>query len=116
MSAAKGSQNALGNLGNPFPKSNLPINPETNKPEGGPGRPKGMQNVTTNLPKALLSALAESFEEQGSKAFLNKLAQENPKAYAALLARLLPSIVQTLNKEGDAVPLAISINFEKPKE
>ena len=53
----------------------------------GPGRPKGSQNAIT---MDLKMALTEAFWEVGGVGWLVKLAQEEPKAFAGLLARLLP--------------------------
>lgn len=59
----------------------------TNRGNAGKGRPKGSPNKITT---AVRDALARSFEEVGGWQWLVKLAKENPKAYATLLAKCLP--------------------------
>lgn len=59
-------------------------------PRAGMGRPPGSVNKTTANLKA---ALEESFTEVGGVRWLVALAQSEPRAYAALLAKLLPSQV-----------------------
>ncbi|MBU2784848.1 hypothetical protein HAP93_03540 [Acidithiobacillus ferriphilus] len=56
----------------------------------GLGRPRGALNVTTRTLKAALEA---SFNEVGGTRWLVELAKSEPRAYAALLAKLLPSQV-----------------------
>ncbi len=57
-------------------------------PRAGMGRPAGIANKTT---RALKQALEESFERLGGVDWLVELAKSEPKAYASLLAKLLPS-------------------------
>ena len=57
----------------------------------GMGRPKGSVNKTT---KTLKEALLNSFETLGSEKWLVSLAESDPKAYASLLGRLVPSEVK----------------------
>lgn len=57
-------------------------------PRAGMGRPAGIPNKTT---RALKQALEESFEQLGGTRWLVELAKSEPKAYASLLAKLLPS-------------------------
>ena len=59
-------------------------------PNAGKGRRKGVPNKTTANLKA---ALEESFDELGGVRWLVELAKSEPRAYAALLAKLLPSQV-----------------------
>ena len=54
----------------------------------GMGRPKGSVNKTT---KTLKEALLASFETLGGEEWLVSLAESDPKAYASLLGRLVPS-------------------------
>lgn len=57
-------------------------------PRAGMGRPAGIPNKTT---RALKQALEESFDRLGGVDWLMRLAESEPKAYASLLARLLPT-------------------------
>lgn len=59
-------------------------------PRAGMGRPRGAVNRTTATLKAALEA---SFTELGGVRWLVELAKSEPRAYAALLAKLLPSQV-----------------------
>jgi len=59
-------------------------------PRAGMGRPAGIPNKAT---RALKQALEESFERLGGVEWLVQLAATEPKAYASLLAKLLPSQV-----------------------
>lgn len=53
----------------------------------GPGRPKGSQNkVTKDLKDMILGAL----DQAGGMEYLYQQAVENPKAFLALLSRVLP--------------------------
>ena len=57
-------------------------------PRAGMGRPKGSPNKTT---RTLKEALLASFETLGGEEWLVQLAGSDPKAYAGLLGRLVPS-------------------------
>ncbi len=67
-----------------------PVTGRKMPPNAGKGRRKGVPNKTTANLKA---ALEESFDELGGVRWLVELAQSEPRAYAALLAKLLPSQV-----------------------
>ncbi|MBU2754900.1 hypothetical protein HFU84_12945 [Acidithiobacillus sp. CV18-2] len=54
---------------------------------GGPGRPKGSGNVFSMDLKA---AIEEAFIQLGGVQWLVALGRDDPKAFAALLAKLLP--------------------------
>ncbi len=57
-------------------------------PNAGKGRKKGVQNkLTVTLKQAILN----SFETLGGEAWLVQLAESDPKAYAGLLGRIIPS-------------------------
>lgn len=57
-------------------------------PNAGKGRPPGSKNVTT---AALKEALLESFDRGGGVDWLLALMKDEPKTYASLLARLIPT-------------------------
>ena len=54
----------------------------------GPGRPKGSVNRTT---AALKEAMLEAFDRGGGVAWLLALMKDEPKTFASLLARLIPT-------------------------
>ena len=57
-------------------------------PNAGKGRKKGTPNkLTVTLKQAILN----SFETLGGEAWLVQLAESDPKAYAGLLGRIIPS-------------------------
>lgn len=67
-----------------------PITEKRKPPRAGMGRPPGSVNKTT---ATLKTALEQSFDELGGTRWLVELAKSEPRAYAALLAKLLPSQV-----------------------
>jgi len=66
----------------------------------GLGRPPGAVNKTT---RALKEALEASFDELGGVRWLVELGRSEPRAYASLLAKLLPSQV-SMDATVEAVP------------
>jgi hypothetical protein len=58
----------------------------------GPGRPKGSVNRTT---AALKEAMLEAFDRGGGVDWLLALMQSEPKTFASLLARLIPTESKT---------------------
>ena len=60
-------------------------------PNAGQGRKKGVPNKTT---RTLKEALLASFERLGGEAWLVQLAESDPRSYASLLGRLVPSEVK----------------------
>jgi len=57
------------------------------KPEGS-GRQKGTPNKIT---KSMRDAVYQAFENKGGVAYLEKLAEDDPKTFAMLCARLIPA-------------------------
>ena len=53
----------------------------------GPGRPKGSPNAIT---MTLKDGIEEAYHQLGGVAWLVRLGQEEPLAFASLLAKLLP--------------------------
>lgn len=66
-------------------KVNILTKPVRNKG----GRPKGTTNKSANY---LRECVVSSFEKLGGVTWLVKLGQTDPKAYATLLAKTMPSI------------------------
>jgi hypothetical protein len=66
----------------------------------GLGRPPGAVNKTT---RALKEAMMASFDELGGVRWLVELGRSEPRAYASLLAKLLPSQV-SMDATVEAVP------------
>ena len=66
----------------------------------GQGRPKGAQNKLT---KALKDMILGALSDVGGQAYLAKQAKENPKAFLALLGRVLPT--EITGKDGDPLSL-----------
>lgn len=58
----------------------------------GPGRPKGSVNRTT---AALKEALLEAFDRGGGVDWLLALMKDEPKTFASLLSRLIPTESKT---------------------
>jgi hypothetical protein len=65
----------------------------------GAGRPKGALNVHT---RKIKEAVLNAFEEVGGEKWLVKLAQEDPKTFCALLAKLIPAEVKASVSTSDA--------------
>ena len=61
-------------------------------PHPGPGRPKGSVNRTT---AALKEALLEAFDRGGGVDWLLALMKSEPKTFASLLSRLIPTESKT---------------------
>ena len=60
-------------------------------PRAGMGRPKGAQNKIT---RTIRQAVEQAFHEVGGVEWLKNLAQSDPKAFAGLLSRLIPSDIK----------------------
>ena len=65
----------------------------------GAGRPKGSLNVHT---KKIKDAVLNAFEEVGGEKYLVRLAQEDPRTFCALLAKLIPAEVKASVNTSDA--------------
>jgi hypothetical protein len=69
----------------------------------GPGRPKGSQSkVTVALREAILLAGERAGGKDGLTGYLTRLAVENSSAYAGLLAKVLPTTLNTSESDGGA--------------
>lgn len=66
----------------------------------GKGRPKGVPNKTT---AALKDMILQALHENGGVAYLSYQAQSDPKAFMALLGRVLPLQVNGAGDQGQHV-------------
>lgn len=73
------------------------------------GRAKGTPNKTTATIK---EAILWSFEKVGAGQYLLKVAQDDPKTYCTLLAKILPAEVAATITGQDGGPVAIKIKWE----
>lgn len=87
--------------------------------KAGPGRPKGSPNKTTALLKEAIIMAAEQVGSDGSgkdalTGYCVFLAKNEPKAFSALLGRVLP--LQVTGPDGeDGEPTAIEMRIVRPK-
>jgi len=77
----------------------------------GAGRPKGVKN---RVNQTIQQMLLDSLNNMGDVEWFDKLAKEEPKAYAQLISKLIP--LQLIGGQNGEAPLAISVSYEKPKE
>ncbi len=68
-------------------------------PRAGMGRPKGSPNKITRTVRESIEA---AFHKAGSEEYLLRQAEENPVAFMALLAKLLPAQIMAEVSAGDA--------------
>ena len=81
--------------------------------KAGPGRPKGLKNqVTVTLKDAILHAAEDcGFDGEGLEGltgYCKRLAISEPRAFASLLGRVLPTSISAENSEGKAINIIIS--------
>lgn len=81
-----------------------------NLPGAGPGRPPGQPNRTTTLLKEAILKAAEATGsdkegKDGLVGYCQFLAQDEPKAFAALLGKVLP--MQITGEDGGAVQIVV---------
>ena len=72
--------------------------------KGEGGRPKGALNKSTKALKDALLQAADDAHPQGVRGWLVELSESDPKAFASLLARLLPT-EQKVEQTGPMVVL-----------
>lgn len=78
------------------------------------GRQKGSQNKIT---ADIKGAIEKAFTEVGGWKWLVKLADENPKAFSTLLAKLLPNNVNLGDANGEPITITIrGYNGNKPSD
>lgn len=73
----------------------------------GPGRPKGSLNREN---KQLREMILQALERNGGVDYLAVQAQKNPKAFLALLGRVLP--LQVTGEGGGPVETSITVTFK----
>jgi len=72
-------------------------------PNAGKGRPPGVPNKVTRV---LKEAILEAFANKGGPAYLEKIADNDPRAFCALLGRVLPLEV---SGSTDGQPLVLQV-------
>ena len=82
----------------------MPFKPGQKKPEGS-GRAPGQSNHSTKRLKEALLRAADEAHPQGVKGWLIELAGKDPKAFASLLSRLLPTEARVESSGGPMVVL-----------
>jgi len=87
-----------------------PVKQTGRKLPPGPGRPKGLQNKTTReLKEAILQAAEQTGKDgsgrEGLVGYLKRVAEEDVKAFAGLLGKVLP--LQVTGEGGGAVQVII---------
>lgn len=85
-----------------------------NPPPRSAGRPKGVPNRTTTALKDAILLAAEEVGEDGNgqdglKGYLKGLAKDEPKAFSALLGKVLP--MQVTGADGGALEHLHEIRF-----
>ena len=68
------------------------------------GRQKGTQNKATTAVKAALLRALQAGEEDGGERFFGELRESDPKTFAALVGKLIPTESQVT---GGDVPLVV---------
>ena len=71
---------------------------------GNPGRPKGARN---RLAQSFLETLAADFEQYGMEA-VEKLRADNPAAYANVIAKLMPKLMELTGVDGGPIEQQIT--------
>lgn len=76
----------------------------------GRGRPKGAQNKNTGAIKDMLLA---SLDSVGGQAYFQRQAEENPNAFMALIAKIIPAEVkkEITGPDGGPVQHSIKVKF-----
>ena len=89
---------------------------------GGPGRPPGLPNRTTQIVRQLFADILES-EQDNFRAALEQLRLESPKDYVTVMTKLsqkfLPDMTTTIlqNADGSNIePMQIILPPQPPKE
>lgn len=73
------------------------------------GRRKGTPNKITG---AVKEAIEEAFANAGGVAYLEKVAQDDPRAFCTLLGKILPKQVEQSGPDGE--PLSFVVEFIPP--
>ena len=89
---------------------------------GGPGRPPGLPNKTTQMVRQLFADILES-EQENFKEALERLRVESPKDYVQVMTKLsqkfLPDLTVTALQNADGTnlePMQIIIPQQPPRD
>ncbi len=82
--------------------------------KAGPGRPKGSQNLITVTIKQAVEQALHNFPNGGAVGYFEQQRDKNPKAFLALLARIIPNQVM-LSGDNNGQPL-FKVVFETIKD
>ena len=89
---------------------------------GGPGRPPGLPNKTTQIVRNLFATILEE-EQENFKAALEQLRVESPKDYVQVMTKLsakfLPDLTVTALQNADGTnlePMQIIIPQQPPRD
>ncbi len=77
----------------------------------GQGRPKGIPNKQTKALKEMIMGALHAADPEGGEAYLTKRAVDEPKAFLALLGRILPAEVRAelTGKDGEKLSVTVYI-------
>jgi hypothetical protein len=76
----------------------------------GAGRPPGSPNTIT---RDLRAAIIGAFEAKGGQAYLERIADEDPRVFCSLLAKLVPTVLEG-NPEAPVTLEILARDFLKP--
>lgn len=110
-------------MANPNPTKIVNFTDNPKPPAAGKGRPKGARNKTTLFLKdAIIRAAELSGEDKtgqdGLIGYCRMLAENEPKAFAALLGKVLPIQVHATggeDDEGNQLPMRVEVVIVDPK-
>ena len=84
------------------------------------GRPKGTPNKVTSSFRESIKAATDSYVnpetgKKGATAWFEHLRDTEPKTFAQLQARVIPTQITTVNNEGGDAPIKLAIEIVKPE-
>src|SRR5262245_1372131 len=77
----------------------------------GPGRPPGLQNKVTYRVKSMIE---KALQRAGGVAYLARMAEEEPGAFLALIAKIVPRDVNLDVNQKSSISLQIIFSGSKP--